>query len=87
MIILGARFLDLIVVWVLIFIWFLCGITAVTVAIHREASPRLWFVIGFLLGPIGLILALTSGVTCPHCGKRIGTNAVACPHCQQTSEK
>lgn len=43
------------------------------------------FVLGLILGPIGLIIALlTKGdrVTCPFCKELIATNSKRCPKCQ-----
>ena len=39
--------------------------------------------VGFMLGPIGLILAFTSGVRCPSCDQRISEKAAICPNCER----
>lgn len=43
--------------------------------------------LGLLLGPIGVIIALVSGATnvrpCPHCKSKIAFDATACAHCQR----
>jgi hypothetical protein len=43
------------------------------------------FVIGFLLGPIGALLALASKgnrISCPFCKQLMDPKALVCPHCR-----
>ena len=67
----------------LIITWVLFGIAAVLVANNKGMDGCSWFVIGFLLGPFGLLFALlSSGRQCPHCKKGIHADATKCPYCQ-----
>ena len=64
--------------------WVICGIAAAHVASNRGASGFLWFVLGMLLGPLGLALAFATGSksgTCARCLKEVSWNAEACQHC------
>ncbi len=67
----------------LILFWIICGIAAAFVATSRGASGCLWAFLGFLLGPIGLLMAFASesGRKCVYCLKGIHENARRCPHC------
>lgn len=42
-------------------IWLLCGIISAVVASNKGRSGFGWFILGFLFGPLGLILALVVG--------------------------
>lgn len=70
--------------WVAIaFIWILFGIGAANIAKSKGESGGEWFVIGFLLGPFGLLFALFSGgKKCPYCRSSIHKAATKCPKCQ-----
>ena len=60
----------------------LFGIVTAVVADNRGASGLLWFCLGMLLGPIGLVLAFTCGRRCPDCASRINLRAKVCPRCR-----
>ena len=62
-------------------LWLICGIGAALIASSRGGSGG-WFFIGLVLGPIGLLLALTEGKRCPHCQSKIHVKATTCPKCQ-----
>lgn len=65
-------------------IWILFGVGAALVARNKGASGCLWFLLGVLFGPFGLLFAfLISGKLCPHCKSRIHKEATKCPKCQQ----
>jgi len=80
-----------------ILIWAMCGIGAAIVASNKGRSGIGWFVIGFLLGPIGFILSLVvskntasleesavlSGESrkCPYCAELVKIEAIICKHC------
>lgn len=52
----------------------------------KKGEGCLAFLIGLLLGPFGIILALISKgkrKTCPHCKELIHKDAVVCSHCQR----
>lgn len=66
--------------------WIVCGIAGAMVAAERGASGCLWFGLGFLLGPFGLVLSLVAGDgrRCPACRKNIHPEATKCPYCQSS---
>lgn len=70
----------------ILLIWVICGIAAMAVYQRKGRSGVTGFLGGFLLGPIGLILAILSGNNlpkCPFCAERIQKEAKVCPHCQR----
>jgi hypothetical protein len=68
----------------IILFWITCGIGAGFVGSQKGGSGCLWFFLGFLLGPIGLLMSFAAGPErhCPMCRKGVDTKAVRCPHCQ-----
>lgn len=66
----------------LLVIWLIFGVAAAIIASNRGASGFLWLCLGIALGPIGLLLSLTTGVKCPKCASRISKDAEVCPRCQ-----
>jgi len=70
-------------------IWLACGVISSTVAQSKVHSSCLWFGIGIIFGPLGLLIALVmpgawKGKPCPYCKKWIHRDAVKCPECQST---
>lgn len=71
--------------YVLIF-WVLCGIAAAVVANNKQRDGCGWFILGMLLGPIGLFMIAFLG---PGKGKRnLGTMEIVsetkkCPFCAE----
>lgn len=57
------------------------GACAAYVGSDRGENGALWFFIGFIFGPLGLMMAFFCGVKCPYCLKRINSKALKCPHC------
>ena len=65
-----------------VIVWILFGTASAIVAVNRGESGCLWFFLGVLLGPIGLILAFMGGRKCPDCASRISKEAKVCPKCR-----
>ncbi len=80
-----------------IFIWLIFGVISAIIANNKGRSGCGWFIVGVLLGPIGIILALvvskdddriTRDVidrgdmkACPHCQELVKVEASKCKHC------
>ena len=70
----------------LVIFWVVCGIGAGFVASSRGANGCAWLTIGFLLGPIGVLMAFAakSPYACPYCKSAVEKGATRCPKCQST---
>jgi len=73
-----------------VFGWFLFGIASAAVAVSKNRGFFSWLFLGFLLGPIALVmvgfmprLADPSPRTrrCPHCAEYVMPEALVCKHC------
>lgn len=78
-------------------IWLLFGVVSAVIASSKGRSGCGWFLLGILLGPFGLILALVVGRNtteverreiqggemkrCPHCAELIRREAIKCRFC------
>lgn len=61
----------------------LCGIISAMIG-SRKGVREIAFVIGFLFGPLGILMAFVSvgdRTTCSFCRELVHPRAVACPHC------
>ncbi|NKB66352.1 MAG: hypothetical protein GKR89_04780 [Candidatus Latescibacteria bacterium] len=63
-------------------LWLICGAFGGAIANARTGAGGKGFVLGLLLGPLGLILAFFVGArSCPHCHGKVHNNARVCRHC------
>lgn len=46
-------------------VWVICGIGSYMIAQGKGLNPTSWFVVGVLLGPLGILLALVAKPTVP----------------------
>ena len=64
--------------------WLVCGVVAAMIGADKGEAVS-GFVVGFVLGPLGVVVALLSqGNTkkCDACQKRVNRMATKCPYCQ-----
>lgn len=78
-------------------VWILCGFIASTIARNRGLDSASWGCLGFLLGPLGIVLALVQSPDtaqlersalsagemrkCPSCAELVRREAVKCRYC------
>mgnify|MGYP001550901652 CR=1 FL=1 len=69
----------------LLVFWALCGAVGAMIG-DRKGMAGQGLVMGFVLGPIGIVLALTSTGNrraCPYCRELVDPAAVVCAHCRR----
>lgn len=69
---------------VVVLIWLACAGLTLNIAKTRGAPGCMWFALGVIWGPIGLIAAvfMLAGKTCPACRSQVHRKATRCPRCQ-----
>ena len=68
----------------LVVIWIISGFIASYIHKNRGRSGIVSFLAGFLLGPIGIVLALVTLSNlprCPYCAEHVRSEAIVCKHC------
>ena len=80
----------------LILFWILCGVVAAVIASNKGGSGGMGFLVGALLGPLGIIISLFMGSEagkaerlvadgemkkCPRCAEAVLPAALVCKHC------
>ena len=73
----------------LFLIWLLCGIVAAVIGSHKRAGGT-GFILGFLLGPFGILIAIFmqgEQKTCPFCAELVKPGALLCKHCGRNIEE
>ncbi len=66
-------------------LWLVCGIVGAVIGAGK-GEGCFGFIIGVMLGPLGILLAVFSKgdrVACPYCKELIHKDAVVCSHCQR----
>jgi hypothetical protein len=53
--------MDSLQIELLLIFWCLCGIASGMIAAYRDNGVALWFFLGFLLGPLGLLISMVAG--------------------------
>jgi hypothetical protein len=69
--------------------WMLCGIVA-TIIGSKKGEGVLGFIVGFLLGPVGVLMAILSKgdrKSCSFCKESIHKKATVCRYCQKAIEQ
>ena len=66
-----------------VYAWALpCGLISLIIAAIKGGSKMSWLIVGLLLGPLGILLAVVlANPKCPHCKSRIHRSATVCPKC------
>ena len=65
----------------LLSLWLLCAFISAAVG-SQTGQPVAGFVLGLVLGPIGIVATYLTGARCPECRSRVHTEATTCPRCQ-----
>ncbi|MCB0732162.1 MAG: hypothetical protein KDC88_14135 [Ignavibacteriae bacterium] len=59
------------------------GICCIFLAEKRGGSSFGWFIMGFISGPLGIIIALTAGKKCKSCFSVVPSGAKKCRYCNE----
>ena len=72
----------------LVAVWVACGVVSALISENRDNGTLynfIWLLLGFTLGPLGVVLAFAiagRGATCGYCRKSLHPEALKCPYCQ-----
>lgn len=69
--------------------WLLFGAIAGVIGARKGEGP-LAFVVGAILGPLGVLVALASNgkrIKCPFCQEMVNKDATVCKHCHSSLAK
>jgi len=69
----------------IIIFWIFCGLVAAAIG-SKKGEAFLAFIVGALLGPLGILIAIISRgkrKKCLYCKELIHKDATVCPHCQK----
>jgi hypothetical protein len=70
--------------YIVILVWVILGLIAAYIYNQKGRSAAVGCMGGFILGPIGILLALLTRPNlkkCPYCAEYIKPEAVVCKHC------
>ena len=73
----------------LLVFWVICGIVAAVIG-SRKGAGGVSFLLGLLLGPLGIIISIVikgNRIQCPSCREYIDPAALKCPKCQENIKK
>lgn len=68
-----------------IILWLICGVIAAAIG-SNKGEGCLAFIVGLLLGPLGILVAVISKGNrwvCPYCKETIAKGATICKHCKK----
>ena len=65
-------------------LWFLCAFAAALIRQRKGGSAAAGAALGFILGPVGVLIALLTKPpsVCPTCRSPVDAGTVTCPRCQ-----
>ena len=64
--------------------WFVCGFAAALIRQYKGGSAAAGAALGFLLGPVGVLIAILTKppAVCPICRSPVDAGTATCPRCQ-----
>ena len=77
---LALHFIDNLIF--VVFCLLIFGTAGALIAEGRGGNPVAYFFLCCVIGPLGILIALTTGIRCSRCMRRIHVEAAVCPYCQ-----